>query len=151
MKVVLIAAFCLAAVALVDAPQPVALLPAAGDGKLVFGGAFAVSLIYVSYAYTGWNAATYLTGELADPQRTLPRVLGGGTLLVMVLYVALNYAFLRAAPMAEIAGKLEVGYVAATHIFGPVGAAIMGVTLAVLLVSTVSAMVMAGPRVLQVI
>ena len=150
-KVVLITAFCLAAVALVDAPQPVALLPAAGDGKLVFGGAFAVSLIYVSYAYTGWNAATYLTGELADPQRTLPRVLGGGTLLVMVLYVALNYAFLRAAPMAEIAGKLEVGYVAATHIFGPVGAAIMGVTLAVLLVSTVSAMVMAGPRVLQMI
>ena len=147
----LIAGFCLAAVTLVDAPQPVSLLPAPGDGKLIFSGAFAVSLIYVSYAYTGWNAATYLTGELANPTRTLPRVLAGGTLLVTALYVALNYAFLRAAPMADLEGKLEVGYVAATHIFGPAGAAIMGVTLAALLVSTVSAMVMAGPRVLQVI
>ncbi|MYG82075.1 MAG: APC family permease, partial [Gemmatimonadetes bacterium] len=128
----------------------VALLPAPGDGRLIFGGAFAVSLIYVSYAYTGWNAATYLTGEVDDPQRTLPRILAGGTLLVTVLYVALNHAFLRAAPMAELEGRIEVGYVAATHLFGPAGAAIMGVTLAVLLVSTVSAMVMAGPRVLQV-
>ena len=150
-KVVLIAAFCLAAATMVDTPQPVSLLPVSGDGALVFSGAFAVSLIYVSYAYTGWNAATYLTGEVRDPGRTLPRVLGAGTLLVTVLYVALNYAFLRAAPMAELEGRLEVGYVAATHVFGPVGAAIMGVTLATLLVSTVSAMVMAGPRVLQVI
>ena len=150
-KVVLIVAFCVAAVVLADPPQPVSLLPAAGDGALVFSGAFAVSLIYVSYAYTGWNAATYLTGEVTNPQRTLPRVLGGGTLLVTVLYVGLNYAFLRAAPMEAMEGKIEVGYVAATHLFGPAGGAIMGVTLAVLLVSTVSAMVMAGPRVLQVI
>ena len=150
-KVVLIVAFCIATVTLADPPQPVSLLPAGGDGSLVFSSAFAVSLIYVSYAYTGWNAATYLTGELADPQRTLPRVLGGGTLLVTVLYVGLNYAFLKAAPMDAMAGRIEVGYVAATHVFGPAGAAIMGVTLAVLLVSTVSAMVMAGPRVLHVI
>ena len=78
-------------------------------------------------------------------------MLAGGTLLVMVLYLALNYTFLRAAPMSELEGRLEVGHIAATHIFGPVGADIMGVTLAVLLVSTVSAMVLAGPRVLQVI
>ncbi len=150
-KVALILAFCAAAVVLADPPQPVSLLPVPGDGALVFSGAFAVSLIYVSYAYTGWNAATYLTGEVTDPRRTLPRVLGGGTLLVTVLYVGLNYAFLKAAPMEAMEGRIEVGYVAATHAFGPAGAAIMGVTLAVLLVSTVSAMVMAGPRVLQVI
>ena len=150
-KVILIAAFCAAALAMVDAPEPVALLPSAGDAELVFGGAFAVSLIYVSYAYTGWNAATYLTGELENPGRTLPGVLAGGTLLVMVLYLALNYTFLRAAPMSELEGRLEVGHIAAMHIFGPLGADIMGVTLAVLLVSTVSAMVLAGPRVLQVI
>ena len=149
-KVVLIVAFCIAAATLADPAQPVALTPAPGDGRLIFGGAFAVSLIYVSYAYTGWNAATYLTGEVDDPQRTLPRILAGGTLLVTVLYVALNHAFLRAAPMAELEGRLEVGYVAATHLFGPAGAAIMGVTLALLLVSTVSAMVLAGPRVMQV-
>ena len=150
-KVILIAAFCAVAFALIEAPEPVALLPAAGDAQLVFGGAFAVSLIYVSYAYTGWNAATYLTGELKDPGRTLPGVLAGGTLLVMVLYLALNYTFLRAAPMSELEGRLEVGHIAAMHIFGPLGADIMGVTLAVMLVSTVSAMVLAGPRVLHVI
>ena len=150
LKIGLIAALCLSAAFLVEAPQPVAIAPAAGDAGIVFGGAFAISLIYVSYAYTGWNAATYLTGELRDPGRTLPRALAVGTLVVTVLYVALNAAFLRAAPMDEMVGRVEVGHIAATHIFGPAGAAIMGVTLAALLISTVSAMVIAGPRVLQV-
>ncbi len=148
-KIVLVAGFCVAAATLVDQPQSMRLLPEPGDGALIQSGTFAVSLIYVSYAYTGWNAATYLTGELANPTRTLPRVLGGGTLLVTALYLALNYAFLRAAPTDELAGKIEVGYVAATYILGPVGAKVMGVVLAALLVSTVSAMVLAGPRVLQ--
>lgn len=151
LKVVLIVGFCLAALVLTPAPQPVALLPTSGDGTLIFSSAFAVSLIYVSYAYTGWNAATYLTSELEDAQRSLPWILGGGTALVLVLYVALNYAFLRAAPAAEMVGQVEVGYIAATYIFGPVGAKIMGITLALLLVSTVSAMIVAGPRVLHVI
>ena len=150
-KVVLIGAFCAAGSVLAPDPQPVSLLPAPGDWQLVFGGPFAVSLIYVSYAYTGWNAATYLSGELQNPRRTLPRALAGGTLLVALLYAALNYAFLRAAPMAEMEGKIEVGYVAASHLFGPAGAAVMGVVLALLLISTASAMIMAGPRVLQAI
>ena len=151
LKVVLILAFCGAALIITPDPQPVALVPASGDARLVFGGGFAVSLIYVSYAYTGWNAATYLTSELDDVPHQLPWILGGGTALVLALYVGLNYAFLRAAPMSEMVGQLEVGYIAATHIFGPLGADIMGVALALLLVSTVSAMVVAGPRVLHVI
>ena len=150
-KVVLILAFCAAALFMTPDPQRVALVPASGDAGLVFGGGFAVSLIYVSYAYTGWNAVTYLTSELDDVPRQLPWILGGGTALVLVLYVGLNYAFLRAAPMSEMVGQVEVGYIAATHIFGPLGADIMGVALALLLVSTVSAMVVAGPRVLHVI
>lgn len=150
-KVVVIAAFCLAAFALSPDPQPVSLLPVEGDWDLVFGSAFAVSLIYVSYAYTGWNAATYLTAEIRHPRRTLPRVLAGGTLLVAVLYTALNYAFLRAAPAEAMEGRVEVGYVAASHVFGPAGARAAGLVLALLLVSTASAMVMAGPRVLQAI
>ena len=150
-KVLLILGFCAAALFVTPDPQPVRLLPSAGDGGYLTSGAFAVSLIYVSYAYTGWNAATYLTSELEHPQRTLPRILAGGTALVLVLYFGLNYAFLRAAPMAAMEGEVEVGYIAATHIFGPLGADIMGVTLALLLVSTVSAMIVAGPRVLHVI
>lgn len=151
LKVLLIVAFCLTAVALTPEPQSVRVVPAGGDSGLLFSGAFAVALIYVSYAYTGWNAATYLTSELDDPARSLPRILAGGTLLVMLLYVGLNFAFLWAAPMEAMVGEVEVGYIAATYVFGPVGADVMGVTLALLLVSTVSAMIVAGPRVLHVI
>ena len=108
-----------------------------------------MSLIYVSYAYTGWNAASYLCGELADPQRDLPRILVFGTGGVLLLYVLLNYTFLAVAPMPAMVGQVEVGYVAAQHAFGDTGARLMGMLLSALLISTVSAMIMAGPRVLQ--
>ncbi|MDP6993943.1 MAG: amino acid permease [Woeseiaceae bacterium] len=151
LKVAVIVLFCLIAILLVDAPQPVRFTPASGDGALMVSGAFAVSLIYVSYAYTGWNAATYLSSELEDPQQTLPWILLTGTLIVTVLYVALNYVFLFAAPIAEMQGEVEVGFIAARWAFGETGGQFTGLVLALLLVSTVSAMTLAGPRVLQVI
>lgn len=151
LKVVLIAAFCVLGWTLVPAPQDIGFLPAPGDGKLLVSGAFAVALIYVHYAYTGWNAATYVIDELERPGETLSRVLLLGTGIVMALYLLLNFTFLHVAPVTAIEGRLEVGYVAARFIFGDAGAAIMGVVLALLLVSTVSAMTLAGPRVLQVI
>jgi basic amino acid/polyamine antiporter, APA family len=151
LKVLLILAFCGLAWVLVDTPQNISFLPAAGDPALMTSGAFAVSLIYVNYAYTGWNAATYLTSELETPEKHLSRVLIFGTAVVLVLYVMLNFTFLYVAPVSAMTGKLEIGYIAAQHVFGEVGAAIMGIILAALLISTVSAMVMAGPRVLQVI
>jgi APA family basic amino acid/polyamine antiporter len=150
-KVVLIAAFCVLSWIMVRDPQPVRFLPGPGDAALLTSGAFAVALIYVNYAYTGWNAATYLISELDRPQQTLSGVLIGGTLTVMVLYVLLNFTFLYVAPMDAMAGRIEIGYVAARHVLGEEGGAVMGVVLALLLVSTVSAMVLAGPRVLQVI
>ena len=74
-----------------------------------------------------------------------------GTLIVLVLYVLLNFTFLYTAPIDAMTGRLEIGYVSAQYVFGATGASIMGVALAALLVSTVSAMVLAGPRVLHVI
>jgi len=150
-KIGLIVAFCVLSWIFVDAPQPVDFLPSADDGRLLASGAFAVSLIYVNYAYSGWNAATYITGELDRPEASLSRVLLLGTAVVMVLYVLLNFTFLYVAPMDAMVGKLEIGYVSAQFVFGSHGAEIMGVVLAALLVSTVSAMILAGPRVLQVI
>lgn len=150
-KVALILAFVAAGLSLVAEPRDIGVLPSADGVSNVFSAGFAVSLIFVSYSYSGWNAATYVTGELRDPRRTLPRALAIGTMLVMLLYVGLNYVFLRAAPAEAMVGRLEVGYIAAGYIFGPVGADLMGITLALLLVSTVSAMVLAGPRVLQAI
>lgn len=151
LKVAVIAAFVAGVVLAADSPQPVRFLPAPGDGALLAGGAFAVSLIYVSFAYSGWNAATYLSGELEDPQRTLPWILLGGAGLVTLLYLGLNFAFLRAAPMDDMAGEVEVGVIAAEAAFGPAGGRLSGIVLALLLVSTVSAMTMAGPRVIQVV
>ncbi len=151
LKLASIVIFCLVALWLAGPGQPVSFRPAPGDGALLASAAFAVALIYVNYAYTGWNAGTYLSSELQEPQRVLPWVLTLGTAVVAVLYVLLNFTFLYVAPLSAMTGELEVGYVAAQHAFGKSGAAIMGVGLALLLVSTVSAMILAGPRVLQVI
>ena len=151
LKVAVIVLFCAGALWFLESPQPVSFLPAAGDGELLASGAFAVALIYVSYAYTGWNAATYLSSEVEQPQKTLPWVLFVGTATVMVLYVMLNYAFLNVAPIDAMVGRLEVGYIAAQAAFGDAGGRFTGLVLALLLVSTVSAMTIAGPRVLQVI
>ena len=151
LKVAVIVLFCLAVIMVVDEPQPVRFMSAVGDGTLIASGAFAVSLIYVSYAYTGWNAATYLSSELEDPQHTLPGILLTGTLVVTILYVALNYTFLFAAPIDGMVGQVEVGYIAAQAAFGDLGGKFTGLVLAALLISTVSAMTLAGPRVLQVI
>ena len=148
---ILIIVFCVLVSVFVESPQPVSLIPSTRDVDLIFGGAFAVSLIYVNYAYTGWNAATYITNELDDPQRSLPIVLVAGTAMVLIIYLVLNFIFLYAAPMEAMQGKIEIGVIVAEHAFGESGGMVMGIMLAMLLVSTVSAMVIAGPRVLQVI
>ncbi len=151
LKVGVIIGFCIAALTFAEVTQPIRFLPSAGDEVLLTSGAFAVSLIYVSYAYTGWNAATYLSSELENPQRTLPIILLTGTLVVMLLYLALNFTFLRVASIDAMSGELEIGYIAARFAFGDLGGRFAGLVLALLLVSTVSAMTLAGPRVLQVI
>lgn len=150
-KVLVIVGFCLSAIVLLDAPQPISLAPVQGDGSVLTSGAFAVALIYVSFAYAGWNAATYITGEIENPQKNLPRILGFGTLIVMTLYVALNAVFLKAAPIEALVGKVEIGFIAAQSVFGEAGADLTGLIMASLMISTVSAMTIAGPRVLQMI
>ena len=151
LKVVIIVAFCLATFVLIDEAGLAPLAPGQFDVSEIGSSAFAVSLIYVSYAYSGWNAATYVCAELAEPQKQLPGVLIAGTLIVTSLYVLLNAAFLVAAPADALRGQLEVGYVAAQHVFGVATADAIAVTLGLLLTSTVSAMLLAAPRVLQVI
>jgi basic amino acid/polyamine antiporter, APA family len=115
----------------------------------IFSGFFAGSLIYVLYAYSGWNAAAYIAGEIKDVQRTLPRALITGTLIVMAIYTLLNYVFLYTVPVNELKGVIEVGYVSAGKIFGEKTGRFMSLVIALLLVSTISAMILAGPRVMQ--
>ncbi|MEO0881170.1 MAG: amino acid permease [Pseudomonadota bacterium] len=150
-KVLTILGLSVAGLALVPQLQPVNLFPTASDPAALTSSAFAVSLIYVSYAYTGWNVATYLTGELETPQHSLPRILFAGAFGVMLLYILLNAVFLLTTPMELMVGEVEVGVIAARYVFGETGALFTGLVLGVLLISTVSAMTLAGPRVLQVI
>jgi APA family basic amino acid/polyamine antiporter len=130
-------------------PQPLRFVPAATDWAQLLTPEFAVSLIFVSYAYSGWNAAVYMAGEVEQPQRNLPRILLTGTAAVALLYVVLNYVFLRTTPLDALAGQLEVGFLAANQIFGVATGQLMGAVIALLLVSTVSSMIFAGPRIIQ--
>lgn len=128
--------------------QPINLNPSVAAWKEIFSSPlFVVNLYWVSYAYTGWNAASYIAGEIKQPARWLPVALIAGTAIVTVLYVLLNWAFLHAAPVSAMKDQLEVGFVAARYMFGAKGAAIMAIVIAVSLISTISAMTFAGPRV----
>ena len=151
LKVAVIVAFCVAGIALGGEGSNVRFALSGEDVSPLLSGSFAIALIYVSYAYTGWNAATYLTGEVNDPQQSLPKILFAGTAIVTTLYFALNYVFLNAAPMEAMVGKIEIGFIAAEHLFGEGAARMTGVVLSLLLISTVSAMTIAGPRVLHAI
>ncbi len=131
----------------VRATQPVTFAPVVGDRAIIGSAPFAVSLFWVMYAYSGWNASTYIVGEVRNPARTIPLSLGLGTLLVTAIYLALNAVFLRTTPVHELIGKQEIGLIAGEHIFGVAGGKVMALFIALGLVSTVNAMMWIGPRV----
>jgi APA family basic amino acid/polyamine antiporter len=106
-----------------------------------------VALVWVSFSYSGWNAATYIGGEITNPERNLPSSLLLGTAIVTLLYLALNAVFVFSAPASQLAGKLEVARVAATALGGPAWGNMVSALVAIVLVSSVSSLIMAGPRV----
>jgi len=106
-----------------------------------------VALIQVSFAYSGWNAASYLAGEVKDPRHTLPRALIGGTMVVTVLYLALNVLFLYAIPADAWKPDVAIGKQAAELLFGTTGATIVSIIITLTILGSVSAMTAAGPRV----
>ena len=125
------------------------LTPALGL-KMVF------ALVYVSYAYTGWNAASYLGGEIRNPSRRLPQAILLGTLIVTSLYLALNLVFALALPASLIQqvahdhgrdAVQQVARLAALHLFGAAWAEWLSVGAGLILLSTLSAYLLTGPRV----
>lgn len=150
LKILLIIGFVIAGL-LAPAPQSLNVIPSSNDIKEIFSkSAFAVSLVYVSYAYSGWNTSGYIAGELDNPQKNIPRSIISGTIVVMILYVLLNYIFLYTAPLAELSGQVEVGFISASHIFAKQGAKIMALLISLTLLSTISSLIFAGPRIAQV-
>lgn len=110
-------------------------------------GAFANSLIFVMFCYSGWNASAYVASEIKDPQRNLPRSLLLGTGIVVALYLALNAVYFYGADVNALANKVEVGVVASSALFGRGGAYLVTAVLSISLLASASAMTIAGPRV----
>ena len=145
-KLLLIGAL-IAAGFLIEPKQEITFLPQSGDTAWIFSGTFAVALVYVMYSYSGWNASSYIIGEIKKPEKNVPRSLLAGTLIVIVAYVLLNAIFLATTPQEEMRGQLEVGLIAGKHIFGANGGRVAGAIICLGLVSAISSMTWIGPRV----
>ncbi len=111
-------------------------------------GSLVVSLIFVLYTYIGWNVAGYIAGEIADPGRTIPRIMIGGTAFVAGIYLLLNLVYLYALPVTALSQPplLPVAEKAAAALWGPTSARLVAVMLCISIAGAVSAMVWAGPR-----
>ena len=106
-----------------------------------------VALVIVSYSYQGWNAAVYVGGEVAEPRKNLPRALILGTAIVTVLYLGLNAVFVLGTPAPLLAGKIDVGRIAALVLGGPRLAQLLSGLIAFVIAICISSLVMAGPQV----
>ena len=148
-KVVLILGFIIAIVAFAQ-PQPIRFAPVLADLGQMTSAPFAISLVFVMYSYSGWNASTYIVDEMHAPQSDVARSLIAATLIVTLLYVGLNAAFLYSTPVAMMKGEIEVALVVGKHVFGETGGRIVGGLICTGLISAISAMMWIGPRVTRV-
>ena len=119
--------------------------------KQILNPAFAISLVYVSFAYSGWNSASYITHQIKNPEKNLPFILIVGTLIVMTLYTLLNFIFLYAVPIPDLAGKIDVAFLAAQNIFGETGGKLVAILISIGLIASINSLLILGPRVSQAI
>ena len=108
---------------------------------------FAVSMVYVSFAYTGWNAAAYVVDEIDNPSKNLPKALIGSTLFVAVVYVLFQFALLRNATVPQLEGREEVTFISFHNLLGSAGGKWVSVFIAIQLIATISSYLWVGPRV----
>jgi len=108
---------------------------------------FAVSMVYVAFAYTGWNAASYVVDEIYNPAKNLPKALIGSTLFVTVVYVFFQIALLKNATAAALQGKEEVTFIAFDKLLGTTGGKWVSAFIAIQLIATISSYLWVGPRV----
>jgi APA family basic amino acid/polyamine antiporter len=121
------------------------------DIKQIINPDFAVSLVYVSFAYSGWNSAAYITHQVKEPVKNLPRILITGTLIVMTLYTLLNFVFLYAVPLPDLENKVDIAFIAAQNIFGISGGKFVAALISIGLIASINSLLILGPRVTQAI
>ena len=136
---------------LIGPVEPVSFAPSGAAWREIGSAPFAISLIYVVYAYTGWNSIGYVAGEIKEPQRTIPLAVITSVLLVATLYLLLHWVFLRTVPVDALRGTVEVGALSGARILGPVGGRAMSGVIALVLVATISSFLLAGSRVTQAV
>ncbi len=108
---------------------------------------FGTAMMMVMFSYSGWNASAYIAGEIKNPRKTLPVSLALGTSLVIFLYLILNLFYFYAVPYSQIKGKITIAELALTYAFGPGMTKFFGAIIGVVLLSSLSAYIMIGPRV----
>ena len=113
----------------------------------IFGSGFAVSMVFVSYAFTGWNAAAYITGEIQSPAKNLPRALLVSTIIVSFLYILFNWVLLQHATVDALSGKEEASYISFRNLLGNEGGKWVSFFIAIQLIATISSYLWVGPRV----
>ncbi len=106
-----------------------------------------ISLLWVTFAYSGWNASSYIAEEVERPARTLPRSLVLGTVTVTAVYLLINLFLFYAAPPATLTGVIAVGATAAERLFGAGAASWLSIIMGLALLSSLSAYVVTGPRI----
>jgi APA family basic amino acid/polyamine antiporter len=106
-----------------------------------------IAMVPVMFSYTGWNAAVYVAEEVRDPTRNVPIALGLGTTCVVALYLALNALYLRVVPHNELIGAIGVGEIAAGRLFGSAAAAMFAGLAILIILSSLSAWTLTGPRI----
>ena len=109
--------------------------------------AIAATLVWISLSFSGFNSAVYVTGEVENPKRNVPRALLLGTVIVTLFYLALNFIFVFGAEPEKVKAAPDVAAVAAQAIGGDWLAILIRVIVSVALLSSVSSMLIAGPRV----
>ncbi|TAL33746.1 MAG: amino acid permease [Spirochaetes bacterium] len=106
-----------------------------------------LGFLFVMFAYSGWNGATYIAGEIKEPGKNLPKILLGGTLITLVLYLLINVVFLVSSPGRELMGNETIGAIATKNLFGDAVGSFFALGIAIVLLSAVSVQMMIGPRV----
>jgi len=147
MKILLIIALVAAGFAV--GKGSLAHLTASGPFNFGFGGwkTMGLALMWIMFAYSGWNASAYVGSEVKNPARNLPRSLLLGTAAVVVLYVALNLFYIYAVPPAGMEGVISIGGLAAGNLFGKSAETVLSVLISFALFSSLSAFIILGPRV----
>lgn len=108
---------------------------------------FGVSLVWVTFAFSGWNAALYVTSELKDINKDLMKSTIKAVLIVVATYIMLNLVFLFGPPLSEVTGEAEIAKIAAFYIGGSLLERFISVVICIALITSISSMTLVGPRV----